>query len=217
MNKMYKFAFLFDKKNDWLKQYLPKNINFREDIKISYFYEEENIKEFDVVFVLGFTRILKNDFLEVNSLVLIVHESNLPFGKGFSPLQWQILEGKDKIVFSLLEASEEFDCGDIIDQIELKLDGIELYDEIRYKQAKLTFELVENFMKHYPNYEKFKQFGKSTYYRKRNISDSELDINLPIKELFPLLRIVNNKDWPGFFRINGVKYIVKIYKENQNS
>ena len=61
--------------------------------------------------------------------------------------------------------------------------------------------------------QKIKQYGKSTYYRKINIADSELNINLPIKELFPLLRIVNNKDWPGFFRIHGVKYILKIYKE----
>ena len=115
-----------------------------------------------------------------------------------------------------MEASEEFDCGDIIDQIELNLDGTELYDEIRYKQAKFTFELIGRFIKKYPNIIKRKQFGESTYYRRRKTSDSELNINLTIKELFPLLRIVNNEDWPAFFQINGVKYIIKIYKENQN-
>ena len=213
---MYKFALLFDRKNDWLRQYLSDDFNFREDINVSNFYEEKEIKEFDVVFVLGFTRILKKDFLQANDLVLLVHESNLPLGKGFSPLQWQILEGKNKIVFSLLEASEEVDSGDIIEQMECNLDGTELYDEVRSKQAKLTFELISRFIRNYPNYKKKKQFGKSTYYRRRKITDSELDINLPIKDLFPLLRIVNNKDWPGFFRINGVKYIIKIYREDQN-
>ena len=162
---MYKFAFLFDKNNDWLKQYLPNNINFRKDINISYFYEEESIKHFDVVFVLGFTKILKNDFLRSNKLVLIVHESNLPLGKGFSPIQWQSLEGKDKIVFSLLEATEEFDSGDIIYQMELKLDGTELYDEISCKQAKLTFKLIERFIKDYPSTEE-SSLAK-VYYRRR--------------------------------------------------
>ena len=213
---MYKFALLFDKKNDWLRKYLPDDLDFRKDINLFIFDEEKEVKEFDVVFALGFTRILKRDFLKANDQVLIVHESNLPFGKGFSPLQWQILEGKNNIVFSLLEASVKVDSGDIIDQIELNLDGQELYDEIRSKQAKLTFELVTNFIRNYPNYTKTKQSGKSTFYRKREISDSELDINLPIKELFPLLRIVNNKDWPGFFIINGVKYNIRIYKEDQN-
>ena len=96
---MYRFALLFDKKNDWLKKYLPDDLNFRKDIEVSNFYEEQNIKQFDVVFVLGFTRILNKEFLQANDQVLIVHESNLPLGKGFSPLQWQILEGKDKIFF----------------------------------------------------------------------------------------------------------------------
>ena len=214
---MYKFALLFDRKNDWLRQYLSDDFNFREDINVSNFYEEKEIKEFDVVFVLGFTRILKKDFLQANDQVLLVHESNLPLGKGFSPLQWQILEGKNKIVFSLLEASEEVDSGDIIEQMECNLDGTELYDEIRFKQAKITFELISKFMKIYPNNFKKKQFGESTYYRRRKTEDSELNINLTIKELFPLLRIVNNKDWPGFFKINGVKYIINIYKEDQNS
>ena len=173
---MYKFALLFDRKNDWLRQYLSDDFNFREDINVSNFYEEKEIKEFDVVFVLGFTRILK-DFLQANDQVLLVHESNLPLGKGFSPLQWQILEGKNKIVFSLLEASEEVDSGDIIEQMECNLDGTELYDEIRSKQAKLTFELISRFIRNYPNYKKKKQFGKSTYYRRREITDSELDIN----------------------------------------
>lgn len=211
---MYRFALLFDKTNDWLKKYLPDDLNLRKDIEVSNFYEEQNIKQFDVVFVLGFTRILKKEFLQANDQVLIVHESNLPLGKGFSPLQWQILEGKDNIIFSLLEASEEFDCGDIVDQIELNLDGTELYDEIRSKQAKFTFELIGRFIKKYPNIIKRKQFGQSTYYRRRKTSDSELNINLTIKELFPLLRIVNNENWPAFFKFNGVKYIIKIYKEN---
>ncbi len=214
---MYKMALLFDKKNDWLKDYLPEIDNIREDISIFKFYEEKDIKNYDVVFVLGYTRILKKDFLKINSQVLIVHESNLPNGKGFSPIQWQILEGKNKIIFSLIEADEEVDSGDIIDQISLNLDGTELYEEIRFKQAKLTFRLIEKFIINYPNFTKRKQIGKSTFYRKRNNLDSELDINSSIKELFPLLRIVNNKDWPGFFKIKGTKYILKIYKEGYDS
>ena len=77
--------------------------------------------------------------------------SNLPNGKGFSPLQWQILEGKDDMVIHL--TSEEFDSGDIIDQIELKLDGTELM-MIRSKQPKLTFNLIERFIKNYPSFKR---------------------------------------------------------------
>ena len=48
------------------------------------------------MFVIGYTKILPKEFLEGNKLVLVIHESDLPKGKGFSPVQWQILEGKIK-------------------------------------------------------------------------------------------------------------------------
>ena len=212
---MFTVALLLDKENNWLRNFIPKKLFDREDIEASLFYEKDKVKNFDIVFVLGFTKILDNNFLKNNSLVLIVHESNLPEGKGFAPLQWQVLEGKNKIVFSLIEAAEEFDSGDIFDQEELVLDGTELYDEIRFKQATLTFKLLEKFLETYPKYKRMKQIGKSTFYRKRIGTDSELDINMTIKELFPLLRIVNNKDWPGFFKLNGVTYFLKIYKKGE--
>ena len=212
---MFKAAILLDKENNWIKNYFPKVLTKRKDIKINLFYHPKKIRKYDIVFLLGYTKILKDDFLNSNNLVLVVHESNLPKGKGFAPIQWQILEGKNKITFSLIEAASKFDSGDIIDQEELTFKGSELYDEIRFKQAKITFRLIKRFLKKYPKYDKRKQTGESTFYRKRNAKDSELDINLSIKNLFPLLRVVNNEKWPAFFKINGSKYILKIYKKER--
>ena len=212
---MFKAAILLDKENNWIKNYFPKVLTKRKDIKINLFYHPKKIRKYDIVFLLGYTKILKDDFLNSNNLVLVVHESNLPKGKGFAPIQWQILEGKNKITFSLIEAASKFDSGDIIDQEELTLSGLELYDEIRFKQAKITFRLIKRFLKKYPKYDKTKQTGESSFYRKRNAKDSELDINLSIKNLFPLLRVVNNEKWPAFFKINGSKYILKIYKKER--
>ncbi len=212
---MFKAAILLDKENNWIKTYLPNIISNRKDIKIKIFYDFNKIKNYDIVFLLGYTKILNDNFINSNNLVLIVHESNLPKGKGFAPIQWQILEGNNKIIFSLIEAASDFDSGDIIDQEELILKGSELYDEIRFKQAKTTFKLIKRFLKNYPIYRRKKQIGKSSYYRKRNTKDSELDINLSIKSLFPLLRVVNNEKWPAFFKLNGSEYILKIYKKKK--
>ena len=44
---------------------------------------------------------------------LVVHASDLPNGKGWSPLTWQILNGKKKIHISLIEAEEKVDSGKI--------------------------------------------------------------------------------------------------------
>ena len=205
---MLKIAILLDKKNDWLKDYLHglKLTNKKNNFKI--FYDYKKIKNFDLVFILGYTTILPLSLKKINKLVLIVHESNLPNGKGFSPLQWQILKGKNLIIFSLIDLNKDIDSGDIYDQIKLKLNGNELFNEIRAKQAQTTFKLINLFLKKYPLIKKTKQKGRSTYFRKRTIKDGKLNINKSINAQFNLLRIGNNDKWPSYFIKNGIKYIL---------
>ena len=127
---------------------------------------------------------------------------------------WQILEGKNEIVFTMFEADEKVDNGPIYMKKTLKLDGYELNPELREKQAKQIINMCLEFVN---NYEKYKnptpQEGEETFCPKRTPKDSKLDINKSIKEQFNLLRIVDNENYPAFFEINGHKYILKIYKE----
>jgi len=207
-------AFLFDKTNDWLSQYFPEALKVSQTFICQYFYEEEKVRGFDLVFVLGYTKVLKGEILSSNNLLLVVHESDLPEGRGFAPVQWQILEGKSDITVCLLEISDEVDAGNITGKMVLSLDGGELYEEIREKQAVITFELISRFLERYPNINFQTQQGKPTFYRRRNPSDSQLDLDKTIREQFNLLRICNNKDWPAYFELYGVRYTIKIDKLN---
>lgn len=211
---MKNIAFLFDKTNDWLSQYFPKALKASQTFNAHIFYEEEKIRGFDVVFVLGYTKVLKGEILSSNNLLLVVHESELPEGRGFAPVQWQILEGKSDITVCLLEISDEVDAGNIFGKMVLSLDGSELYEEIRKKQAVITFELISRFLERYPNINFQTQQGKPTFYRRRNPSDSQLDLDKTIRDQFNLLRICNNKDWPAYFELHGVRYTIKIDKLN---
>ena len=56
------------------------------------------------------------------------------------------------------------------------------------------------------------QIGKSTFYKKRNPQNSEVKIKKSIFAQFNLLRIVDNKNYPAFFKIYGKKYILRISK-----
>jgi methionyl-tRNA formyltransferase len=47
-------------------------------------------------------------------LNLVVHESDLPVGKGFAPIQWQLLEENNEIIISFLQAHGLVDSGDIL-------------------------------------------------------------------------------------------------------
>jgi len=181
----------------------------RYDFKIE--LDHTKVADQDVVFILGYTRILDNSFLKRNRLNLVIHESNLPEGKGFAPVQWQILEGKNEIPICLIEAIGEVDAGDIILQSEFSIQEHDLDDEIRTKQAKASFDLVDIFLKDYPEFNRTPQSGDSSFYERRRGKHNELDIDKSIREQFNLLRIANNKSWPSFFVIDGKKYILRIY------
>jgi methionyl-tRNA formyltransferase len=209
---MKNIAFLFDKTNNWLSQYFPEALKASPKFDAHVFYEEEKIRGFDLVFVLGYTKVLKGEILSSNKLLLVVHESDLPKGRGFAPVQWQVLKGKADITVCLLEISDEVDTGNIFSKMILSLDGSELYSEIRKKQAMITFELIARFLERYPNLNAETQQGKPTFYRRRNPSDSQLDLDKTIRDQFNLLRICNNKDWPAFFELDGVRYTIKIDK-----
>jgi len=213
-----KIAFFFDKKNPWLLHYLPllKKLP-KNKYKYSFFKDYVKISNFEIVFVLGYTKILPDGFIKKNKIVLIIHESNLPKFKGFAPVQWQILRNKKNITNSLvmLGNKEKVDSGKIILQNKILLEGHELYEEIRKKQFDSTYKLIRKFLHIYPSFAIRRQKGKSTFFRKRNSEDSKISINKNIKSQFNLLRISNNNDWPAFFLYKKNKYILKIFKSNE--
>lgn len=202
-------------KTSWFVHYAKKFIKILKKKRISakLFYEHKSIsEEFKIVFILSYFKIIAKEFLIKHEHNLVVHESDLPKGKGWAPLFWQILEDKNEIPIVLIEASERVDGGDIFIKDSVLYEGHELYDEIREKQAKKTIDLCLKFIEEYENMKPIKQSGKGTIYKKRNAFGSELDTKKTIEEQFNLLRIVNNKDFPAFFYHKDQKYIIKIYK-----
>ena len=43
----------------------------------------------------------------------VTHASDLPKGRGWSPVVWRVLEGKSNLVVSLIEAADPVDSGQI--------------------------------------------------------------------------------------------------------
>lgn len=215
--KKKKIAFLFDRSNLWIKKYInKKNINFNKSkYSLNFFTDKRKVEKFDIVFVLGYTKKLNNKFLKENNLTLLIHESDLPYGRGSAPMQWQILKNKKKINICLIFVNEKLDCGDIILKDKMLFRGDELNDEIRKKQAKYTVKIINSFLKRYPKFIRKKQKGMPTYFRKRNELDSKLDINKSIKKQFNLLRVCDNEKFPAYFFYKSNKYKLKIYKDKK--
>ncbi|KKH95128.1 methionyl-tRNA formyltransferase [Methanosarcina sp. 1.H.T.1A.1] len=185
---------------------------------VKLFFEHEAIADsFEIVFILSYFRIIRKEFLNKHKHNIVVHGSDLPKGRGWTPIFWQILEGKNEIPLSLFEANEGIDDGDIYFKDKILYEGHELNSEIRQKQAEKTIDLCFKFLENYTSLNPVKQVGEPTFYKKRSPIDSELDIDKSIKEQFNLLRIVSNEEFPAFFYYKGHKYLLKIYKGIEES
>jgi methionyl-tRNA formyltransferase len=212
LKKKTKIVFLFDKSNDYKKKYFKifKNNN-KYNFKIT--YNLKKIKKCDVLFIISYTKILSVSLFDKVKLPLIVHESNLPLGRGCSPVLWEVLNKKKNFYVSIIKADQKVDSGKIVLKKKFNIREDDLYEEIRHKQTISNIEIIKKFLKIYPKIKFKNQIGKPTYFRKRTIKDSELNINKSIKSQFNLMRINNNKDWPSYFYIHGKKFIIKIFKD----
>ena len=210
-----KIQILVDNKNSWILPYARKLLSKLRNDKhdVSFLFNHNDVVKGDILFLLSCERLFKK--LSLNKHNIVVHESNLPKGKGWSPVTWEILKGKNEIVSTLFEAEDELDSGVIYVQKKIKFLGDELVNEIRSKQGKSTIDICYYFVKNYKNISGKKQLGKSSFYRKRNSDDSELNINQTILEQFNLLRVCDNKRYPAHFYHMGQKYVIKIYKDEK--
>ncbi len=203
---------LCDNPRSWMIPYLPELREIITGLGADAIIREaaSEVVAGDILIMLSCEKIFKN--LNLNKHNLVVHESALPQGKGWSPLTWQVLEGAAEIPVTLFEATEEVDSGVIYGQELIKLNGTELVDELRAKQAAATFSLIRNFVSAYPAVEGKPQQGETTFYKKRKPEDGALDVQKSIAEQFDLLRISDNERYPAFFMWKGEKYILKVYK-----
>jgi methionyl-tRNA formyltransferase len=177
--------------------------------------ESNEIGEGWINFMLGCTKIIGLDLLKRNQHNLVVHESDLPQGRGFAPMSWQIIEGKNVIPICLIEASAEVDSGLIWIKDKIKLKGTELCKDWRDLQGRKTVDLCYRFVEDYENLKPYPQIGESSFYERRKSENSRLDIKKSIEEQFNLLRIVDNERYPAFFELAGKRYILKIEKADE--
>ena len=207
-----KVGFLLDKNNNWIihdiKEFVNNLNKKRFKIKISYNYKR--FLNFDILFILNYTKIINSKVLDKIRLPIVIHASDLPRGKGFAPLIWQVLENKKNIKVTMIKAVKKVDSGPVILKDILKLNGTELYEELRKKLSNIIIRLINKLLINYPNIKFIPQKGNATFYKKRTPENSKININKSIKSQFNLLRTCNNEKWPAFFYFKKKKYIIKI-------
>ena len=169
--------------NSKLNTIETKNINSKpiEKILLS--------NEINLIFVIGWSHILKKNILKIPKYGAIGHHpTKLPENRGKHPIIWSIFLGLSNIGSSFFLITEKIDAGKILCQkvykIKDNMDSFKLLKKISEgfsDQIKVIFrnlkrkKFVEN------------KFIKSNYWRKRDFKDGIIDFRMHAKSIYKLI------------------------------
>ncbi len=211
--KFKKISVIIDNKSSWIWNYFDQIESKLKQYasQVTIYRNSTEIMEGDILFILSCDRILSSEYLAKHRHNIVIHESDLPKGKGWAPLSWQVESGQNEIPITLFEAEENLDSGYWYLKDVIRLEGHELIDEIRQKQLSKTLFLINEFLIRYP-LKGNQQTGTESFYPKRTEENQKIDIDRSIADQFNKLRVCDNDRYPGHFSFKGHKYIIKIFK-----
>ena len=166
----------------------------------------------DICFLISCSEILPKEFMQRYTHVLVIHASDLPKGRGWSPHIWAIIQGQEELTLTLLEASEKVDCGNIWLKSTHQIPKYFLYSDIIKVVNQAHIDLIDYAVEHHATVDPLPQdlHIEPTYLRKRTPVDSEISPYESIASQFDLLRVCDNNRFPSFFYLHGKKFKITI-------
>jgi len=191
-----------------LKQWIEQN-ELEHDIKL--LRSKKNLSEGDLLFLISCSEIISKADRAKFKNTLVIHASDLPSGRGWSPHIWEIIHGASQITLSLLEAEDKVDSGKIWKKVKIQIPKTALYDEINEFIFEAELELMSFAVKNFGSIKPQEQSGNDvSFWPKRTPKDSEINSQQSISEQFDLIRVCDPDRFPAFFYKGGKKYILKV-------
>lgn len=174
--------------NDNIKIYL---ITEKEQLNISYL---EDINPKYIFFPHWSWEIPKNIYEKYNCIVF--HMTDLPFGRGGSPLQNLISRGIENTKISAIKVEKNFDAGPIYLKKDLNLNGTA--EEIFIRASGIIFremipEIISNEI--VPK----NQIGKAIVFERRTPKQSQINSELSIEQIYDYIRMLDCDGYPNAF------------------
>ena len=184
--------------------YFPKTYALKDNDDIS-FFEKNN---FDLLLLGGWQRLIPETILSKLKIGGIgFHGSSefLPKGRGRSPVNWSLIEGKTQFILHAFLMTPGIDDGDVITHEIFDINEWDTCQTIYYKisiiqkriLAEIIPKLVSNNFKHTP------QTGEPSYYAKRTPDDGLINWSKSVHEIYNFVRALT-RPYPGAFTfLNG--------------
>ncbi|MFA4876153.1 MAG: hypothetical protein WC586_01965 [Methanoregula sp.] len=154
------------------------------------------------IFFLHWSSIVPDKLLE-NFECVCFHMTDVPYGRGGSPLQNLILSGHRKTKMTALKMTHELDAGPVYLKEELSLEGgaEEIYIRATLLSAEMIKKIIETDLSPAP------QYGNVVKFKRRNPSQSKIPSSLSLCQHYDFIRMLDAEGYPhAFFEHNGFRY-----------
>ena len=168
----------------------------------------------DIAFVIGWQRLIPEDLLnsvKIGFFGMHGSSSNLPKGRGRSPMNWSIIEGRNHFYTNLFKYNPGVDDGDIVDTVKFSISNKDTAETMHYKNmVSMRFLIIKNINSLLTSKVKYlpQKPLLPTYYPKRNPDDSLIDWDLDIYKLEKFIRAVSKPFNGAYTYINDTKLII---------
>lgn len=171
----------------------------------------------EILFLISCSEIINANDRAQYKACLVLHASDLPKGRGWSPHIWVLVQGADAITLSMLEAEDNVDSGRIWHKAHISVPKHALWDEINHLLFTAEVDMIDYAVQNYALVTPQAQMetDQATYYPKRTPQDSQIDPHKSIAEQFDLIRVCDPNRFPAYFEHLGQRYILKLEKSNE--
>jgi len=193
--------------NAWLERWAAAQ---HASIQVRVCRDQNELRPGDFLFLVSCHQIIGAAARALFRHSLVLHASALPEGRGMSPHVWQILEGRQRLTLTLLNAEDALDSGDIWHQIEVAIPGNAVCAEINALIFDAEIALMDWALARCDHSKPRPQSGHGSAYRKRAPADSRIDPNRPLADSFDLMRVADPERYPAFFEHRGRTYRLRL-------
>lgn len=199
--------------NDYLYTWIKKN-NSKHEIELV--RQKKDLSGGDILFLISCTEIINSQDRMAYINCLVIHASDLPKGRGWSPHIWSIIEGKEELTLTLLEANNKVDSGKIWKKLNFQVPKHALWNEINAQLFEKEIELIDFAVGNFKSVSAKSQALdiEPTYYPKRTPNDSEIDPYKSIESQFDKIRVCDPDRFPAYIELYGERYKLILEKVN---
>jgi len=181
---------------------------------------KEDLKQYagHCLLSVGFPYLLSKDIILRHRTRLNVHPTLLPKYRGPTSGAY-ILINHEQFTGSTVHLLEEgMDNGDIIVQSHIPISQFDTLKSIQRKvyesEPEIVLAAIDHLEKGYPL--KKQNEDEATYFPKiRTPSDSEIDPQASLIDLFDFIRACDPEEFPAFFKLNGEKVCIKLWRPDK--